>query len=238
MKKSILLLAAAIGLSGMGMAQTKNEPPTKKIEVNGSAEMEITPDEIYISITLREYKLKNGKTVDISTLEQQLQKAVNEAGIAKNDFTIENVFGYNNDYWWKKKKTAEEFMTRKQYRLKVNRLDKINPILSKVDDEGIESVNVSSYTSSKMEEYRKEVKVRALQAAKAKAEYMLAAIGENMGGVLEVHEINTDNYSDVRPVMYNTMAKMASSDMAVPESNIDFKTIKIRAEVNAIFSIK
>ncbi|RAJ03976.1 hypothetical protein LX64_02853 [Chitinophaga skermanii] len=237
MKKLILLLAVAVGLSTTVIAQTKTETPVKKIEVNGSAEIEITPDEIYISITLREYKLKNGKTVDISTLEQQLQKAVNEAGIAKADFTIENVFGYNNDYWWKKKKTAEEFMTRKQYRLKVNRLDKINPILSKVDDEGIESVNVSSYNSSKMEEYRKEVKIKALQAAKAKAEYMLAAIGENMGGVLEVHEINTDNYSDVRPVMYNTMAKM-SADRAVPESNIDFKTIKIRAEVNAIFSIK
>ncbi|ATL46903.1 SIMPL domain-containing protein [Chitinophaga caeni] len=239
MKKLMLLVLAAVGLSTAVMAQTENQKPVKKIEVNGSAEMEITPDEIYVSITLREYKKKNGRKVTITTLEQQLQKAVNEAGIPKENFTIENVFGYNSDYWWRKKKDDEEFMARKQYRLKVGDLNKINAIMAKVDDDGIESVNVSSYTSSKMEEYRKEVKIKALQAAKAKAGYLLSGIGENLGGVIEVREVNTDNYSDVRPVaMYaNTMARKAEA-ADVPDSDISFKTIKIRAEVYAVFGIK
>ncbi|MFD2889890.1 SIMPL domain-containing protein [Chitinophaga cymbidii] len=218
---------------------TDNKPPVKKIEVNGSAEMEITPDEIFINITLREYMNKNSK-VGITKLEAQLQKAVQDAGIAKEDFTIENVFGYNYDQWWRKKKKDEDFLARKQYRLKLNRLDKINGILAAVDEEGIEAVNVASYTHSKMEEYRKQVKMDALKAAKAKAEYLLGAIDEKIGGVLEIQEFNTDQYSDVRPEMANVRmyAAKASDAAGVPDSNIDFKKIKIRAEIKAVFGIK
>lgn len=218
---------------------TDNKPPVKKIEVNGSAEMEITPDEIFINITLREYMNKNTK-VGITKLEAQLQKAVQDAGIAKENFTIENVFGYNYDQWWRKKKKDEDFLARKQYRLKLNRLDKINGILAAVDEEGIEAVNVASYTHSKMDEYRKQVKMDALKAAKAKAEYLLGAIDEKIGGVLEIQEFNTDQYSDVRPEMANVRmyAAKAADAAGVPDSNIDFKTIKIRAEIKAVFGIK
>lgn len=218
---------------------TDNKPPVKKIEVNGSAEMEITPDEIFINITLREYMNKSTK-VGITKLEAQLQKAVQDAGIAKENFTIENVFGYNYDQWWRKKKKDDDFMARKQYRLKLNRLDKINGILAAVDEEGIESVNIASFSHSKMEEYRKQVKMDALKAAKAKAEYLLGAIDEKIGGVLEIQEFNTDQYSDVRPEMANVrMFSAKAADAAgVPDSNIDFKTIKVRAEIKAVFGIK
>lgn len=231
----------ALIMTATSFAQTTDtKPPVKKIEVNGSAEIEITPDEIWINITLREYMKNKTQKVAITTLEAQLQKAVEAAGIARENFTIANVFGYNYDQWWKKKKTAEDFMARKQYSLKLNRLDKINGILAAVDEEGIESVNIASYSSSKMEEYRKQVKTNALKAAKAKAEYLLAAIDEKIGGVIEIQEFNTDNYSDVRPEMANmrTLKAYAADAGGAPDSNIDFKTIKVRAEIKAVFGIK
>lgn len=241
MKKGMLLLVSGLLLTITTMAQqTDNKPPVKKIEVNGSAEIEITPDEIYLDIALKEYYKNKTNKVDISVLEQQLEKAVADAGIPKGNLTIENVYGYNHDQWWRKKKNDPNFLARKKYRLKLNKLDKTNIILAAVDEEGIESVNISSFTHSKMEDYRKEVKMKALQAAKAKAAYMLGAIDEKIDGVLEVQEINTDNYADARPAMANMMyrskAEMAA-DAAAP-SDIDFKTIKVRAEVKAVFGIK
>lgn len=237
-KLTVLLMGLFMTATSFAQATDSNKPPVKKIEVNGSAEMEITPDEIFINITLREYMNKSTK-VAITTLEAKLQKAVQDAGIAKENFTIENVFGYNYDQWWKKKKKDDDFLARKQYRLKLNRLDKINGILAAVDEEGIESVNVASYTHSKMDEYRKQVKMDALKAAKAKAEYLLGAIDEKIGGVIEIQEFNTDQYSDVRPEMANVRMYAAKADASVaPDSNIDFKTIKIRAEIKAVFGIK
>ena len=234
--KKVILLAAGLFFALSTFAQQQADKPTvKKIEVNGSAEMEITPDEIYFSISLREY-LKGKNKVEISTLEKQLEKAVADAGIPKKDFTIENVYG-NNFEILKKKKDPQEFMARKQYRLKLNKLDKINEILGAVDAEGIESARIASYSSSKMEQYRKEVKIKALQAAKEKASYMLSAIGNQIDGVIEIQEMNTDNYSDVRPLMANAYAKSAVAG-AEATSDIDFKTIKIRAEVRAVFGIR
>lgn len=234
--KKVMLLAAGLFIALSTFAQTDVKQPVKKIEVNGSAEVEITPDEIYFNISLREY-LKGKNKVEISTLEKQLQKAVQDAGIPKSDFTIENVYG-NNYEIWRKKKDPQEFMARKQYRLKLNRLDKINEILGAVDAEGIESARIASYSSSKIEAYRKEVKIKALQAAKEKAEYMLAAIGNKIDGVLEVQEIGMDNYPDVRPLMANAYMKAGNAAADDVNSDIDFKTIKIRAEVRASFGIK
>lgn len=236
MKKGLLALLAILTINTITMAQSNDKtPPVKKISVTGSAESEITPDIIYFDIALHEYKTKNSKT-DISTLEKQLQKAVLAAGVPAADFTIANVYGYNGDQWWKKKKDPD-FLARKTYRLKLSKLDKINEILAAVDDEGIESVSISSYEYSKMESLRKEVKEKAIQAAKTKATYLAAAIDEQIGGALEIQELNTDNYSDVRPVMYNTMVRSAAAPAADMPS-IDFKTIKVRAEVNATFFIK
>ncbi|WP_343305070.1 SIMPL domain-containing protein [Chitinophaga niabensis] len=239
--KRLTVLLMGLFMTATSFAQTTdNKPPVKKIEVTGTAEMEITPDEITINITLREYYKNKTNKVGITTLEAQLQKAVQDAGISKENFTIGNVFGYNYDQWWKKKKTTEDFLARKQYVLKVNRLDKINGILAAVDEEGIESVNIASFNSSKMEEYRKQVKTNALKAAKAKAEYLLSAIDEKIGGVIEIQEFNNDQYSDVRPEAANMrmFAKADAAGAGVPDSNIDVKTIKIRAEIRAVFGIK
>jgi len=236
--KKVMFILAGLFLATLSQAQqTDNKPPVKKIEVTGSAEIEITPDVIYLDIALREYKTKTTKT-DISTLEKQLQKAVQDAGIAATDLTIANVFGNNYEQWWVKKKKDPDFMARKQFRLKLSKLDKVNTILGAVDAEGIESVNISSYTHSKMDEYRKEVKMKALQAAKAKATYMLDAIGDKIDGVLEVQEMNTDNYADVQQMANVRMldAKSEGSYAAMPD--IDFKTIKVRAEIRAVFFIK
>lgn len=233
-----MLLVAGLFLAMTTWAQqTDNKPPVKKIEVNGSAEIEITPDELYLNISLREYNKNKNTKVDIATLEQQLQKAIAAAGIPKENLTIENVYGTNYDWYWKKKKNDQDFMARKQYRLKLNKLDKVNSILGAIDAEGIENVNMASFTHSKMDQYRKEAKIKALQAAKEKAGYLLDAIGEKMSGVIEVQEIPTDNYSDVRPMANMMMSKMAdASQEAMPD--IDFKTIKVRAEVRAVFAIK
>ncbi|WP_144695920.1 SIMPL domain-containing protein, partial [Chitinophaga vietnamensis] len=237
--KKVMLLAAGLFVAMSSFAQTiDSKQPVKKIEVNGSAEMEITPDEIYLNISLREYLNKNKTKVDISTLEKQLEKAVSDAGIPKENFTIENVYGNNYEIWYlRKKKEPQEFMARKEYRLKLNKLDKINQVLAAVDADGIENVKVASYTSSKMEEYRKQVKIKAVQAAKAKAEYMLEAIGNKIDNVIEITEISTDNYSDFnRNIMSNVaMYKSADAVGGAAESDISFKTIKIRAEVRTVF---
>jgi uncharacterized protein len=205
----------------------------KKIEVLGTAEKEIVPDEIFLSISLREYKNRNNSIVSIQTLENQLAKAVKEIGIADDNFQIENIYGNNN--WWRKKKEDPEFLASKRYRLKLNELTKVNRLLSMLDPMGIEHMNISEFSHSKIQEYRKELKKEALKSAKEKAQYLVQSIDQNLGEAIEIYEIEAGG--PVYPMMELRMAnvKMDASDMGAQD--IGFRTIKLRADIRAVFRI-
>ena len=214
------------------------KPLVKKIEVTGSAEQEVLPDEIFVTVSLREYfKDKDNKNkIDIMVLEKQLQKAVEEAGIPKENFTIGTINGYRE--WWGKKKPTT-LLESKSYIIKVPNLYKIDGIISKVDDKGIAYTNIDRYEFSKIEQLRKDIKIKALQAAKEKAKYLLEGIGEQMGEALDIIEI--DQSYTPQPVYSNMMMRSARVEVAadaMPESNVDVQKIKVRYEMKASFRIK
>src|SRR5687767_13732044 len=123
MKKTIFLLPLYLFLF---TAYSQISPDNiQKIDVTGSAEMEIIPDEIYFTIILEEYiPDKNQDKISIETLEKQLQSSLTAAGIPKENLGIENVYGEN---WVYKKKKQKDFLEKKQYSLKLNDPSKIDP---------------------------------------------------------------------------------------------------------------
>ena len=231
--KNIILVAFLSLFSLSAFSQQMMHMP-KKIEVNGSAETEVTPDIIYIGMSLKEYFKDSGnkKKVEIEDLERQLQSAVLKAGIPQENFMINNISSYNN--WWEKKKTAD-FLARKQYRIKVTDLTKFNEIMSAVDPKGIENSNIEGYDYSKMESLKKELKIKALQNAKEKAEYLINSIGGTLLGPLEIQEINIEAQPEIMNFA-KTVLRAASSEDGMPE--IDFKKIKLNYQMRAVFEIK
>jgi uncharacterized protein len=203
----------------------------KKIEVNGNAEIEVTPDEIYIGISLKEYLKDNKKKVNIEDLEKQLQAAIIKAGIASEDFTINNINAYTN-YWEKKKDPT--FLASKQYSIKVKDLSKLNEIISAIDQKGIAYTNIERYGYAKEEALKKELKIKAIKDAKNKALYLTAAIEEKLGSALEISETGTENYP--QPFYRNIMMKADALEATMPE--INFEKIKLSAQVRVVFEIK
>jgi uncharacterized protein len=228
--RRLMLLAACIAFAGSIYAQ--NIDLRRKISVSGIAETEVTPDIIDVSISLQEYM--DGKTrVGIDQLENQLENAVKAAGIAKEDFTVNNVSGSN--YSWQRKKDPN-FLASKQYGLRVHDLDKFNQIMSQLDPKGVQSTYIANYDYSKMPEVKRDLKIKALEAAKEKATYLLNSIGEKLGRIIEISEEGVN-----APVVYNNRAvyanAMVSSNKIAADSDIDFKKIKLSFQVNAVFEI-
>ncbi|NCD68705.1 SIMPL domain-containing protein [Mucilaginibacter agri] len=228
--KKLLLIAALTTFTFAAFAQTVDM--RRKISVTGTAEQEVTPDIIYVSISLKEYvDGKNKTTIDV--LERQLQKAVADAGVAKEDFTINSLSSYN--YVTQKKKNPD-FLASKQYRIKFHDLNAYNQILSEVDAKGIQSTNIDSYDYSKIEALKKDLKIKALMAAKEKAGYLLTAIGDHLGSALDIQEVSNDVYP--QPVYRaNVMMMKASADAAPPADDIDVKKIKLSSQMNVTFEI-
>ncbi|NIJ55989.1 SIMPL domain-containing protein [Dyadobacter arcticus] len=243
--KKVFLLGYLFSVSALfpAFSQVKYEQLAQlpKIEVAGFAEMEVVPDEIYFNISLREYfeDEKNQKDkVVISTLEKQLIKAITDAGLPKDALSISGLGGYQN-YTDKKKKPAT-FLESKQYELKVSGPDKLDVIMSKVESRGVQYANVSRVDHSKREEFKKQVKIDALKAAKDKAEYLVASLEQKLGKVLEIKELDENLYFP-QPMFakanVRSLAQAESAD-AVTESDVQYQKIKISYRMQAAFEIK
>lgn len=233
--KKLFIVALLSAMCSSTMAQTIDT--RRKIEVSGSAEAEVTPDIIYLGISLKEYYRDNAnkKKVEIEDLERQLQTAVMNAGIPKENFTINNISSYN--YSWEKKKNPN-FLARKQYRIKVTDLNKFNQIINALDSRGVEYTNIEAYDYSKIESLKRDLKIKALQAAKDKATYLAQAVNDNVGNALEIQEINNEFYP--QPIYRANVMMMdkATTAESAPMPDIDFKKIKLNYQMRAVFELR
>ncbi|MBC7451807.1 MAG: SIMPL domain-containing protein [Cytophagales bacterium] len=234
--KTILISLLSLFVVGASMAQTPAVPLIQKsITVTGTAEMEVVPDEIYFRVVLKEY-LKDKNKVPLDKLEKELTQAVTSSGVAKENFTIEQVYG---ERWKQKKSKDSELYSAKSYIIKISEPGKIDEILDKISPESIESVEIRNYSHSKIEEYKKQLKIEAIKAAKVKATYLLTAIDEQLGSALEISEY--DNPYSPQPYYRNQM--VAQSNVSYDGagdggSAIGFQKIKLQFQVTAKFAIK
>ncbi len=232
MKFPIILLLLSGALLGHAQDSHKPDDKTKKIEVRGLAERSVIPDEIHLRITLKEYKQGNQK-VEMDGLEQNLVSALKKLKIDEANLRVDNIYGYN---WnWKKRK-AEEYLATKSFRLKLNDVKMVNDLIDLLDPEGLNSMNVAKITHSEIKDIKHELKAEALRAAKDKADYLLKSIGETLGPALEIQEINYGYQPPVyaRGRTFDTLAAESSGY----QSDVEFRSIDIKAEFRVVFEIK
>src|SRR5215204_5518812 len=105
--KKLIVIANIIFISTAINAQQPlfiSNPFPKTITVSGSAEMEIIPDEIFVNITLREYQKRGEDKKEIETIKTNFLESCKAAGIADSTISIYSYTGYNNYYFFKRRK--------------------------------------------------------------------------------------------------------------------------------------
>lgn len=232
---NIFLAAAFLFSTILTSGQTPREQE-RLIEVNGSAEMEIEPDEIEFVIGIEEYwkeefekrkDFEDYKTkVPLSEIEDNLIKNLRKAGIDMADVKVINM----GNYWRFREK---EFLYSKQLSIKVRDLSMINKLTDLLDAKGIKYMNIRNLDHSEIENYKKQVRINALKNAREKAQYLTESIGSQLGEVVTISEM-ADGYN--RPVYPGAMM-MRSADMA-KESVDQVQNIKLEYQVRATFRIK
>jgi uncharacterized protein YggE len=238
MKKFLVILFLLVTRISYSQTAVVVEDKTKKIEVTGSAEMEVSPDEVYVNFTLQEYYDKQKKKIDIDQIQKDFLDKCSKAGISKERIQIQNMSGFDqsNWYWRKKKKEQPDLLASSTYIIKFGSASDIDKLVNLLDDNATSNMYISRTSHSQIEEYRKQIKTKALQAAKAKAQYLCESIGEKIGKTIYIQEINND-FGQPRPYMgaySNTMDMQAKS----ANEGIEFQVIKIRYEVLARFEIQ
>lgn len=213
------LVVLAIGLL-LTLTVRSQEADRRYIEVTGTSEIEIVPDNIHYIIEIREYFAEefDGKSspeqyatkIPLSDIEQRLYQALDEAGIGKNAIRTQEI----GDYW---RKQGQDFLVSKQFDITLTDFDRIDEIIRRLDTRGISSMHIGELENKDILKYHRAGKIEALKAARDKATYLVEALGKKLGDVIMIVEDN--NSSAFRPAQSNVM----SSDAA---SFDNFRTIK------------
>lgn len=234
MKTFVVLVT--LWLSGILAISAQEDNNSRYIEVTGSSETEIIPDEIHFMITIKEYWQEEFKKkskpedyqtkVPVNEIEHNLMSALKQAGIAPSDIQTKEV----GDYW---RERGKDFLISKTFDIKLQNPDQINRIIQTVNTKGIQSMNIGELKNKDLQEYRKQGKIEALKAARQKADYLVAAMGQKLGNVLRIVEPEERSFSYFQP-------QSAMSNVAIPsyDSNPEnFRTIKLRYQMTARFEI-
>lgn len=231
MKSVFFFFFAIIALPAFGQSKPEELP---YIDVTGTAEKEVIPDEIYLSITLRERY--EGKTkIPIEAQEEKLKDTLRRLNIGLDQLSVA---GANAGYIRVSRK-AKDVITRKDYELKLSDATTLGKLFEALDQIAITDAAVSRVHHSKMDELRREVRIQAMIAAKEKADYLLAAIGEQTGKPLVVQERDAFGPMPISNVQHRINETIAGvMDAAGGEDEIQFNKIKIQISIYVKFGIK
>ncbi|MBL7710114.1 MAG: SIMPL domain-containing protein [Chitinophagaceae bacterium] len=244
--KKIISLIMLTGFTATVFAQqpaTVNPFP-KTITVSGSAEMEIIPDEIYVNITLREYQKKGESKKELETIKTQFLEYCKAAGIPDSVISISSFTGYNNYYNFRRKKKDNDLMASIVYQVKFKDSKTMDLLVEKLDDEATQNFIIASTSHSKMTEFRRQLKIQAIKAAKEKGIYLTEAISEKLGVAITINEPDALQYSGnylSNNFLANTTYSQSNMTLAESDSGneqVDFKKIKLRFEVSVIFALQ
>lgn len=206
------------------------------IEVNGVAETEIDPNQITIFIKLKEFE-ENKSKVTLEKLDQDFLAALKSAGIDKKRLTLADA-GSNLGKLGRKDKDA---FREKSYEVMLTSAAELEKFIEKVEPVKVQMLRVVRIHHSDMEKFKTEVKIKALQVAKTKAESLTRAIGSDIGKPLMIREWEND---PVYPMMANVAYKSEAREMdagfedQADDSTIAFKKIRLKAQITAQFEIK
>ncbi|MDA3891150.1 MAG: SIMPL domain-containing protein [Salinivirgaceae bacterium] len=123
----------------------------------------------------------------------------------------------------------------KEYQLKVSSGKIAGTVFIELEKLGISNISVDRLNHSKLDEYKSEVKVKAIKAAKTKAELLSNAINQTIGRAIYIQEQN--NY--LPQLMNNSNVRIRGiSSMSQPEPlDIDFEMIKLEYSIVCRFEL-
>ncbi len=238
--KKIALFFLLTPLIGVTQQYAKNFIDQNYIEVNGTVESEIIPDEIHISITINEQD-KKGK-ISVEQQEIKLIQQLKAIGInTEKNLSVASFDSRYVDYFLKK----DNVLKKKQYTLIVNNTQNLAQAFKVFDALEISNVYINKVDHSKLEALKLEAKVKAIKIAKQKAQAYANAIEQNVGKALFLTENNI-----VNPMINNNGIYGSSSSNIIirgssslgyknkaMENKIAFKKIIITASVEAKFEL-
>lgn len=208
---------------------------TPHIEVTGKAELQISPDEIYMDIQLKE-RYEKGSKISLTSIENKLKNKLEKIGIPQENLFISDINAVlAKTGWWSK-----EILSTGNYSLKITNTKALKDVFKILEDLKITDARIEKATHSKLEEFKAKNRIAAIKAAKTKAKYLLNAIDSKVGKPLKVNEIEhaLNDFAQINHLnvahQYRSVSKVASKQ----KSTVQFENIKLTSSIYVVFQIQ
>lgn len=228
-----IIAALLLALPAESMAQTLNEP---YIDISSNAKREVTPDEIFLRITIRESDYKGKKSLE------EMQEAMIGA-LKINRIDIPECLSLNymgSDVSYKLFSKSIKPKTEATYTLKLNDVATMQRVIASLEERQISNIGLARVRYTKEKELKTELAVEAMQQAQAEARVFAGAIGQDVGKALSIS--SWMNGGEVQPRLYKSRANMVvvEEDAAIEENVPSFGISKItyNLNVNVRFQLK
>ncbi len=230
--KNILLLFICFQTVMTAQSGQKNFIDQPYIEVNGNATLEITPDEIYISIILQETNrnLKNAIEAQEKKLITHLKKAnINvKENLKVKDFTT----NYKNYFLYK-----TDVQKTKEFELLVTSGKELSTVYRILEQLRIADSYIIRVDHSNIENLKLEANIKAISNAKNKCTSYSKALGQKTGKAIYIQEQAqlVQNFYPLYQRQRTLSIMNVSPDQEQPVS--EFKNIIIKANVLVRFTL-
>lgn len=229
-KTTALILVATFGLTAQ--AQTDQRPQIPQISVSGEGKIKIVPDQAVINVGFqntgkdsKEVKTLNDEVVD------KVIKFLKKTGIPATDYKTTNVSLYKN-YDYEKKKY--NFQASQSLTITLKDLSKYDELMMGLNDAGVNSISGVEFKSSKMDDYEKEARKKAILDAKQKAQDYVSVLGQKVGKALLI----TDNTQPSYPIpMYKSNMVGMAADSGQRET-LAVGELEINTNVSVTFALE
>jgi len=213
--------------------QSKNFIDQPYLEVTGNADTLLTPDEIYIRISISEKDTKDRTSVE--ELELKMYNALKEQGIDVDKNLTNTDMSSNFKYYFLKEK---DVMKTKSYVLKVNDAVTASKAFIELEGLGISNTSIDRVDHSNLNVIRGLMRSSAVGNAKTRAMSLAMPLNQTVGSAIHIADNEVYNVGNQLNGRLSGIVAVGYSIKKKPNEElpkIEFEKIKVSANVNVKF---
>jgi hypothetical protein len=231
MKKVIIPIIGLLFSTAI-FAQSKSFLDVPYLETSAQVDTLVTPDKIYLNITIQEKDSKGRNSVEEQ--ENKMAQRLKALGVdLDKQLVIKDLSSNFQKYFLR----GKEVLKSKQYSLLVYSGKQAGEVLMALEQLDIANAFLEKTEYSKMDELELELKTRAVKKAKLKANALTKPLGQKVGSALHIADNSQPYYPRYNQAPMMEM-KAVSADMGQAQPlDIDFEKIRVETTVNVKFAL-
>jgi uncharacterized protein len=155
------------------------------LEVTGTSEKEITPDNLEITITLNANENVR-KDNELQDKEKQIVNALRQFNIPDSAIRIDKIAGHRYGYY---KTNSNKYQISKVFKVQLNTTTFLDDLIIRLFETGASNVFISKMTSNSLEKLKIAAAKEALEVAKERAAEMAKTMGIEIGAPIQIKEL-------------------------------------------------